>query len=374
MGKSNFTLPPLSPLIGASFRNIVRVTWPHHIDLKYYPKVALTSVLTWLLAPARLADHLRFQQLLYDFEMPEPPLFLIGHWRSGTTHLHNVLCQDPRAGYVTTYQSVFPNLMGSQRWLKAFMDRFMPAKRPSDNVVFRADYPQEDEFALSNVSPYSYYHFMYFPREYRLFYQRFVRFQVPEQIRQAWKKDYLKLVKKSLLNTSGRRPVLKNPVNTARLDILRELFPEARFLYLYRNPVVVFLSTRRFFRALFPTIQLQKMGDEELTQLILDVYENLLKDYLEQREALPPNRLFELRFEDFEQRPLDELERLYAHLELEGFEDARPHFKRYLESQKAYRKNRYTIERSELERVLNRWGFAFETWNYQPPPEVEVIG
>src|SRR5947209_5272917 len=38
-----------------------------------------------------------------------PPLFIIGHWRTGTTYLHELLAQDPRHAYPTTYESLDPS-------------------------------------------------------------------------------------------------------------------------------------------------------------------------------------------------------------------------------------------------------------------------
>ena len=33
-----------------------------------------------------------------------PPIFILGHWRTGTTLLHELLSLDPRHGYPTSYQ------------------------------------------------------------------------------------------------------------------------------------------------------------------------------------------------------------------------------------------------------------------------------
>src|SRR5678816_885369 len=38
-----------------------------------------------------------------------PPLFVLGHWRSGTTHLHNLLAVDDRFAFPNNYQALFPH-------------------------------------------------------------------------------------------------------------------------------------------------------------------------------------------------------------------------------------------------------------------------
>jgi len=39
----------------------------------------------------------------------EPPVFILGVWRSGTTHLHNLLTRDTRFGYANLYQALNPH-------------------------------------------------------------------------------------------------------------------------------------------------------------------------------------------------------------------------------------------------------------------------
>ena len=80
------------------------------------------------------------------------PLFILGHWRSGTTFVHNIFACDKHFGYTTTYQTVFPHLMlWGQPFFKKNMAFLMPDKRPTDNMELKVDLPQEEEFALSNM-------------------------------------------------------------------------------------------------------------------------------------------------------------------------------------------------------------------------------
>ena len=72
------------------------------------------------------------------------------------------MCQDPNASFVTTYHTVFTNYLHNQGLLKPFMKWIMPSKRPSDNVKLNPNFPQEEEFALSNMTVEAFYHFFYF--------------------------------------------------------------------------------------------------------------------------------------------------------------------------------------------------------------------
>jgi len=372
MAKSGFKLPPMSPLAGRSFFNLVQsVSW-RDASFRYFPKLVFTTFISLLFSPVRWWEFLKFNRQVREFELKKPPLFILGHWRSGTTFLHNVLCQDPQTAYVSTFQSVFPQALGSQFFLKPFMKAIMPDKRPGDNMELSVDFPQEDEFALSNCTPYSYYNFMYFPKNYRNYYQKHVRFKVSSDVRKDWQEAYLQLIKKTLINSGGERVVLKNPVNTGRINILLEMFPQGKFVFIYRNPVLVYLSAKKFFTQLLPTLQLQAFEKEEIVDLILDVFEKLMRNYLLERNQIPANQLCELRFEYFEKEPLQEVKRIYKSLNLNNLEEALPYFESYFEKTRSFKKNQHRITQNELERVLQRWEFAMEQWNYDVPENIQI--
>ncbi|NJL15725.1 MAG: sulfotransferase [Microscillaceae bacterium] len=214
----------------------------------------------------------------------------------------------------------------------------MPEKRPSDNVKLSVDFPQEDEFAVGNMFPMAYYYFFHFPDQYARFYQEFARLQVRPARRRRWQSNYQKLLAKALLNTQKPRAVFKNPVNTVRLPILLEMYPEARFIYLYRNPIVVYLSTKKFFLSLFPTLQFQSTTESQIVSLILDVFVKMYRDYEADKARLQPARLLEISFEEFEKDPMGHLEMIYDQLQLSDFAQARPFFEAYIRSQESYEK------------------------------------
>ena len=89
-----------------------------------------------------------------NMKLDDAPLFILGHWRSGTTFVHNVFCKDKQFGYTTTYQTVFPNIMLSGQWLfRRCMAAVMPERRPADNMVLSPARPREEVFAWARVGP-----------------------------------------------------------------------------------------------------------------------------------------------------------------------------------------------------------------------------
>jgi len=148
--------------------------------------------------------------------------------------------------------------------------------------------------------------------------------RVPDAVVNEWKRVYMEVLRKTTLETGNRRLVLKNPINTARVKLLLELFPDAKFVHIHRNPYDVFLSTLRLYEKALSATQLQVVSQAEIESNILHIYEGVMRRFLAQRALIPVGNLVEIRFEQFEERPLAELRRLYETLQLPGFDAADP--------------------------------------------------
>lgn len=371
---SNFKLPMISPLAGSRLSNLFMVVKGNRIALKYNLKVVLTFILAFISSAFHWIDCLRFNKKVNQFVVKESPLFIIGHWRSGTTFLHNILTQDPASGFVSTYHAVFPNNLKSKWIFKTFMRIFMPVERPGDRMKISVNLPQEDEYAISNITHQSFYHFFYFPSKYKSLYNNYVRFAtMTEYQEEDWKLKYRQMVIKGLINTNRKRAVLKNPVNTGRMRKLIEIFPEANFIFLVRNPIIVYLSTKKFFNQLFPTLNLEDFSNDDISSMILDLYPRILKDYLSDKSHINRNRIIEVRYEELVQNPMREIEKIYSIFDLSAFHKVQPVFQEYLKQQKEYKNSSYSIEQQELERVMSKFDFAMNHWNYSIPDELEVI-
>jgi len=370
---SEFKIPPISTLAGSTLSNYFKILKQGRIEPRFYFKIGLTTLVVLFASPFHLWEKIFFNRKLAKARLDKPPLFILGHWRSGTTLLHNVLTKDPKVGYVSTYQSVFPNNMASKWLFKTFMRINMPDVRPSDKVELNIDFPQEDEFAFCNTQPNGYYNFFYLPKEYSTFYDKSVHFDKlnEKQIKQ-WYFAYDRLIKKALINTDRNRIVVKNPINTARIEKLLKLYPDAKFVYIYRNPITVFYSTRRFFQQLFPTLWLHKVDNPFIDQMILDVYTRVMNDFLEQKSLIPSENLIELRFEQFEKQPMAEIEKIYNELWQEDFTAVKPYFSKYLDSQKKHKKNKYEVDAVEMDMLDKHLGKFIELYGYSIPPEVII--
>lgn len=375
MSKENkdFKIPPISTLIGSTLPNFFRVLSMSKIDRSKLFRLFLTFLVILISTPFQLYEYFYFRKKIKKFRFEKAPIFIIGHWRSGTTHLHNLLCKDRNHGYVTTYQGVFPNNMKSKWIFRTFMKMNIPEKRPSDNVKLSPNFPQEEEFALGNMTDMTFYHFFYFPSLNDFLYEKFVRLNgISEKQLERLKHKYRELLIKAALNTKKKRIVVKNPLNTGKIKLLLDMFPDAKFIHIYRNPVVTYLSTNKFYKSLLPATYLQDYKEDDITDKIIGNYRKLMKDYFETKHLIPEKNLYEIKFEEFEQDNMQCMKEIYERFDLDSWEEARPMFQQYMLSQKQYKKNKYKISQEELEKLKKEWGFAMQKLNYEVPSNLEI--
>ena len=335
---------------------------------RYWGRLAgilATSVAT---APLRAAERLRYGRLVARTAIDHAPVFIQGFARSGTTHLHNLMGHDPDLGYVSTLQAIAsPFFLTSRGRLERIIAKRLPSRRPVDNVALALGLPQEEEVALAALTSLSSAHLLTFPGRARAMTERLGSMRLSKADMADWERKYLEVLRKATLAFEGRRLVLKTPANLGRTSVLLRLFPEAKFVFIVRDPYDVFASNMKLYRTMLPLHQLQEVDWDELRNWVLHNYVDLTRRYLRDREAIPKGNLIEVRFEDIEVDPMGVLARIYSTLSLPGWDRARRPIAEYLGTLSGYRKNRHRIDRSIIDLVNRNWGFAVEKWGYEPP-------
>ncbi len=367
MGLIEFSKLPVNTLVGADWHTFRTVTRGQHIAPEKRTKYILTKCICRLLSLCVPLQERRYRRQLADKPLEHDPLFILGHWRSGTTFVHNIFAQDRHFGYTTTYQTVFPHyVMALQGLFKPTMGWLMPDRRPTDNMELAPDLPQEEEFAINNACPFNYYNFWFFPERMQEYCDRYLTFRDirPDEL-EEFKQAFHKLVKISLWNTGGTQYLSKNPPHTGRLRALVDMYPNAKFVFLMRNPYTVFESTRSFFLNTIAPLQLHSISVEQMEQNILRNYMELYQAYEEQKQSVPAQNIYEVRFEDIEQDALAVTEDIYRRLQLPGWEESRDAIERYIGTKRGYRKNRYQYDPRTVRLVNEHWGSILDRWDYQ---------
>ena len=297
---------------------------------------------------------------------PADTVFIVGHWRSGTTHLYNLLAQAPRFVTVSPIATGLPGeLLTLGTALRPLLERILPKDRWIDAVEVGPEAPQEDEFALAALSDVSFYHAIFFPCAFD---RHFLPSLFADGAREARLERALALFyRKLVVGAAGRRLVVKNPAHSGRLTRLRTLCPGARFVHCVRDPLEVVVSSCRFYERLLAELALQEPPDRDIEGLAIDTYDKLMQRYQAEATALAPPKPVDVRFERLRAAPLVVLEELYDALELKGFADDRPRFASHLGRVADYRQNTYRVAPATRRRVAEGLGLFFDRFGYARP-------
>ncbi|WP_425408943.1 sulfotransferase family protein [Hyphococcus sp.] len=328
--------------------------------------VGLAALARW---PASTIEKLAIESKLPKTEDLPPPVFILGHWRSGTTHLYNIMCESGEWGYVPPVATGLPwDLFGLARIFSPLLERALPKHRYIDNIPVTPTSPQEDEIAIANMSEVSFYHGIYFPRNFADNVRRGLFFDGcrTEDIRN-WRRQFTYFLRKLYLYQDEKTLLIKNPVYTGRFAMLRDMFPNAKFVHIHRNPYDVFVSMRNFYKKLLEEFALQGYDHVDIDETILSVYDRMMRDYERDAADTPEGQLVELRYEELDAAPLETVEKVYNALALPGFEAAKPNFERYLASVSTFKKNKFEYSDEAAAKVEARLGDFIEKWGYQRP-------
>jgi len=345
---------PVTTLAGTSIRNAFLICKGHVTRKRYYGKLALSFLVSAVLSIFGLFEWLTWRRRLARFNPVEPPIFIIGFWRSGTTLLHNLLCKDPKAAYTTTFQTVFPHLTLTQSWwLKPLADKLLPSERPFDNVTWNMDLPQEEEFGLLNMQPDSIYKFFLFPEDFdEIVEQELFTAGLGEEKLKYWKKRYREMYAKAIFNTGGTRYISKNPCNLTRLGLLKQMYPDAKFIFIHRDPYEVVESLYRFILGVFPGVQLQAVPEDYTREKVTLLYDKIIRTYLHDRIMIDPQNLIELRMEDLMEDPAGNIRSIYERFHYDGIDDLAPTLEQYIADEDNSGREPYEIE-IETIRLVN---------------------
>ncbi|MEO8496940.1 MAG: sulfotransferase, partial [Planctomycetota bacterium] len=284
-----------------------------HMALLMLPISFVNSVLSWI-------QYLLFNRRITATRIESPPLFVIGHFRAGTTHLYELLACDDRFAYPTTYDcfaashsvltgKLFPRLL-------AFL---LPKKRPMDDMAAGFQRPQEDEFALIGLGGPTSYLRMAFPNNPTPCLETLNLEGIAAPTEQRLRRKLLWFYQ-ALTLRYRKRLLIKSPPHTGRIAMLAEMFPGAKFLHIVRHPYEMVPSQMHTWTLLDATQGFQvPRSDADQGDLVLRMFELIYDGFKRQRGAVASANIDEIHYEDLVSDPLAELSRVYKHLGLAEF-------------------------------------------------------
>jgi hypothetical protein len=296
------------------------------------------------------------------------PVFVMGHWRTGTTFMHDLFSVDPNLAYPTTYECFFPHhFLLTEGTFPKVMKVLLPKRRPQDDVPVGFGRPQEEEFGMLMLGEGTPYLTHAWPR-FGPAASEYLDFEgLSSAKKKRWADAYLWFYKRLSLKHGGKTLVMKSPANAARLKLLTRLFPDARYIYIARNPLDVFPSTVKLWRALYSTQGLHNPPylDTWLDDYILDMFVRLTERYEADRRLIPEERLVELRYEDLIKDPIAAMRDIYAKLDVGDFNAAEAPMRDYLETQKEHRVSEYELPPELKRKIIERLGPYIDRFGYR---------
>ncbi len=360
----------MHPLMGGNFSTLLRALRRQGgVPLKTVPHMLAFLGAAAVRLPATLLERAMMGEVPVGPDYDSEPVFVVGHWRSGTTHLHNLLGCSSRFGIITPLASGLPwELLTLASWFRPFLEKGLPEDRGVDQVAVTPQSPQEDEIPMANMQMLSVFHAVYFPASFQRNFDEGVFFEgVTEEEVAEWERRILYFYRKVSRHQDGKRLLIKNPVYTARMSRLLKLWPKAKFIHIHRNPFVVYSSTVHYYRKLLPELALQSFDHLDVEEMVLTNYPKLMDTLDQDRRQLRDDQFAEIAFEDLENDPLAVLKGIHERLGISGWQDAEVSTQRYLASLKSYQKNRFSLEEEDELRVRQRWAKWIDRWGYAVP-------
>jgi hypothetical protein len=326
----------------------------------------VTTLFTLLSSGLSVYQRLFFGRRINNTVIRHAPIFIIGHWRTGTTFLHELLALDEQHTYLNNYGCVAPHhFLRSERYVGRFSQRLMLRRRMMDSMAIGWDRPQEDEYALCNLGVPSVYRAVAFPSALCR-YQRHLDLESLEPADvERWKRTFLRLLQELTLR-EPKRLVLKSPPHAYRIKLLLEMFPDARFVHMVRNPYAVFASTMHMWMSMFETQSLDTADGVRLEEFVFENFARMHQRLEATRHLVAPERFYEMRYDSLVADPFTAIQQLYEALQLDSFNDRyRARLSTHLAAVADYQPNTYTLTAELRAKINRRWSAYFRKYGYE---------
>ena len=243
------------------------------------------------------------------------PVFITGMPRSGTTFLHRLILQDPNTIAPRLFQLVYPyasqdGRLGTtlrKRWVSLQLALFrMIAPELNALHPIAVDAPEECTDIIAHVFQSLRFDAMYRVPSYNSWLRR-------SGFLNAYRfhRRFLQHLDAQL---PGRRWILKSPDHVFALDDIRKIYPDARLVFIHRDPVRVLASVARLTEVLrrpfARSIDRVEIG-REVSASWMDGAERM-SDL-----SSSDGSVLHLRYRQIVSSPLDAVRAVYRHCDLE---------------------------------------------------------
>ncbi len=367
MNKKECVIAFAHPLCITRFDTIVKLLIKEKkIQPKAIPQVLVSLWLGLVTAVPTMIEYVLCYNRLKKEKVTDP-VYVMGHWRSGTTLVQHLLSKDKRFGtFFTVFNSTFNFYHVLHRPYTPLVLGQFSERRPMDNMRFGADLPMEEYIAFSKIEADSVYAVNYFPQSFNRYMDNSYWQDLPAKKAERIKRKYDYMLRKCSEVNGHKRLMLKSPDNTGRISVLHEMYPDAKFINIYRNPYTVIRSTLHMYDSVMDMWAMQDLPDRgDFEDWVIDNFVRMYKNYFAFLETAPEDCIYEIRFEDFEKDPFPYLREAYEKLDLGDYEAAKQGFEEYWKQEENYKKNVFEYPEHLKKKIEDKLGFYFEHYGYK---------
>jgi hypothetical protein len=338
----------------------------YRVSLPRLPMAVLITMCSTFNSFSRWQSEASFGHSAEQVPIEHDPIFVIGHWRTGTTLIHELLVQDPQFGFPNTFQCMAPHhFLRTERYVSSLASVLLPKKRVMDNMAFGWNRPQEDEFALCNLGLPSLYTYWAFPKG-QVDNKRCLSLDALNPVEKQYWKDTFEWFLRRVTMQDPRQLVLKSPPHTARLRTILDLFPNAKFIHLVRNPAKVIPSTVLTWERMCVACELQSSRTQRFEDQVFDNFREMYQAYWRDRSLLSADQICDVRYEELSDDPIGQMSKIYRTLGLVDFQKVKPQLEAYVAGTQGYRRNRFNVNEQLESRIFEHCREYADKYGYEP--------
>jgi len=310
-------------------------------------------------------QHVVHGRAIRRTKLAGPPIFVLGHWRSGTTLMHEFLHLDDQFTSPSTYQCFAPwHFLLTETLMNRFGNFLLPKKRPMDNMKVGWQLPQEDEFALLVLGAPTPYFRVAFPNNPVPHLDSLGSKTFDSENLEHWRQS-IDWFFRALSYHNPKPLIIKSPPHTGRLGVLAEMYPEAKFIHMIRDPRKLYPSTMKLWKVLDEVQALQSSTDANLLhRFVISSLHRMYDSFEMDRQTIGDNRIIDVRYEDLVAQPIETLKNIYTQFQIGDFASIADKIAERQNTEKDYRTNQLAMDAETEKMVLHEWHDYAKRYGY----------
>jgi len=354
------------------FIHFTKTIFKHGFQVKYLPRVLSFYFKYLLFEVFRLTEKVLYTKKIKHHKIEKDPVFILGYYRSGTTHLQELLLQDTHFGYMNYFQGIAVNsFLVSEKFLRPILSRIIKlfgVQNPAHNLPLTMEMTMEEDIAMVSSGFYLASNWgQVLPHRFKHFFNKTVFFKdISDSEYKDFKQNFQLIVNKTSIANDQKQLIFKSPPQLARIKMLMEMYPEAKFIYIHRNPYHVFKSNLRLWKT-FDGQKLSSISDNDIRENIVWSYDESMKLYQEYKVLIPKKNIFELSFDDLQKTPLDSIKSIYKQFNLDLTDITLKTMQHFLDQKHGKNRAIHKINEADSSLVENKLSRWLELYNYKKP-------